>query len=181
MKHPLIQHLYPDSAVRGLLRLWEERATFLDALDRLPQTFCHRDAFAGNLFALHGVDSREQMGAIDWANTGVGALGEEPAALVGGSLVFFEIEASAARSLDELAFTEYLDGLRDAGWHENPQVVRFGYAAALALRYGLGGALDVQIAADESTHEWAEEVLGHSIQEMLERDAVNNALQLDQK
>lgn len=70
---------------------------------------------------------------IDWANAGVGALGEEPAALVGGSLVFFEIEASAARSLDELAFTEYLDGLRDAGWHENPQVVRLGYAAERAL------------------------------------------------
>lgn len=92
---------------------------------------------------------------IDWANAGVGALGEEP----------------AARGLDELAFTEYLDGLRDAGWHENPQVVRLGYAAERALWYGLGGALDVQIAADESTHEWAEEVLGHSIQEMLERDA----------
>jgi len=57
------------------------------------------------------------------------------------------------------------------GQHGDPRIVRFGYTAALALRYGLGGALDIGIVADESMHAWAEQVLGHPIQELMERTA----------
>jgi hypothetical protein len=43
--------LLPADIVTGLLRLWDERQFFLDVLDTLPQTLCHRDAFRRNLFA----------------------------------------------------------------------------------------------------------------------------------
>ncbi len=45
--------MFPDG-VDGILRLWDERAAFLGALDRLPRTFCHMDAFRHSLSAQRG-------------------------------------------------------------------------------------------------------------------------------
>ncbi len=52
-EHPLVRHMFPDG-VDGVLRLWDERAAFLNALDRLPRTFCHVDALRHNLFPQRG-------------------------------------------------------------------------------------------------------------------------------
>lgn len=78
---------------------------------------------------------------------------------------------SIAQELDAAAFTSYLNGLRDAGARVDEAAVRFGYVAAASLRYGLGIALDIGIAGDEQHHAWVEQVLGHSVEEMLTRDA----------
>ena len=36
-------------------------------------------------------------------------------------------------------FNGYLNGLRDAGWHGDARLVRLGYTAACALRWGVVG------------------------------------------
>ena len=171
LAHPLVRGRFGDATVTALQRLWAERETFLDALERLPRTFCHLDAFPRNLVVRRGVDGDDRLVALDWAGAGIGAVGEELAPLVASSLLFFEADVAAAQELDTLTFAHYLAGLREAGWPASEPAVRFGYTAAAALRYGLGLALDVGIAADERAHGWAEQVLGRSVEEMLARDA----------
>jgi len=151
LDHPMVRRIYPADTPERLFRLWEERETFFDALERLPQTFCHLDAFRRNLFAGRSAEGNEQTVAIDWAFTGKGAVGEEIAPLVTASLVFLEVDMIHAQELDNIVFNSYLDGLRDAGWHRDEQLVRLGYAAASALRFGFPIL--------------AEQVLGHSIGE----------------
>jgi len=135
-EHPLLRRVYPAPIREGIVRLWTERDTFLAALDRLPQTFCHRDAWRGNLF-MRTVNGLDELVAIDWAFTGCGALGEELAPLVLAS-AFFEDELAGVRELDEDAFVGYMEGLRIAGWEGEEWMVRLGYAAASGLRYGPG-------------------------------------------
>src|SRR5712691_3054530 len=48
---PLMRRFLPGDAAELLLRLWAEHETFMAALDGLPQTLCHFDAFRRNLFA----------------------------------------------------------------------------------------------------------------------------------
>ena len=42
-------------------------------------------------------------------------------------------------SLDAIIFAGYLDGLRDAGWHGDARLARFGYAATAAFVSGVAG------------------------------------------
>jgi hypothetical protein len=94
---PLLRQLYPPPIIVELRRLWEERERFLAALDRLPRTFCHHDAFRRNLLHRVGPEG-EELVAVDWAYAGHGAVGEEVVPLVVGSLAFFEAEGIAPRA-----------------------------------------------------------------------------------
>ncbi len=162
--HPLIRRLYPDDLVERLLQLWAEREIFLQALERLPQTLCHMDAFRRNLFSRRALDGREQTVAIDWAFAGMGALGEELVPLVTASVGFFGIEVDRLRELEEVVFERYLAGLRDAGWRGDPRLVRFAYAAASGLRFGLPPGVD---PIDANLDPWFEQMLGRPMEEIL--------------
>ena len=168
--HPLVRDRFSDAAIGRLQQLWADRETFLDALDRLPHSFGHLDAFPRNLAVRHTA-SGDHLVAIDWASAGFGAVGEELAPLVASSLIFFEADVTVAHELDAVAFAGYIDGLGDAGSKVDEGMVRFGHTAVAGLRYGLGIALDVAIAGDEQHHAWVEQVLGRSVDEMVARDA----------
>jgi hypothetical protein len=170
LRHPLVRDRFSEAAISRLLQLWADREALLAALDRLPRVVGHLDAFARNL-AMRGTATGDQLMAIDWASVGFGAVGEELAPLIAASLIFFEADVSSAHELDVVAFTEYTNGLRDAGARVDAAAVRFGYTAVAGLRYGLGMALDIGLAGDEPQHAWVEQVLGHSVEAMLTRDA----------
>lgn len=75
--HHYLRPAIPEATATRILRLWNQRDTFLDALDRLPQTFCHLDINPRNLF-VRPVDSGDiQSVAIDWEFAGISALGAE--------------------------------------------------------------------------------------------------------
>src|SRR5919202_2410247 len=99
MDHPLVRRFCPPATGRRLLGLWGDRHMLLDAIERLPQTFCHHDAFRRNLLASEG----DRTVAIDWEFAGPGAVGEDLGPLVAGSLAMMAAEAGAARALDEAA------------------------------------------------------------------------------
>jgi hypothetical protein len=120
-----------------------------------------------------------QTVAVDWSFTGVGAIGEELAPLILGSLAFFEIEPDEVLALEGVVLAGYVDGLRDAGWHGDERLAHVGYLAAAALRYGLGSVgIVLPIALDESLHAFAEQVMRHSIDEMIDLDCQLFALTL---
>jgi len=172
LEHPLLRRAFPPAVADGLFRLWAERDEFLDALDRLPQTFCHMDAFRRNLFARRGADGGQQTLATDWADAGTGAVGEEIVPLVLASLFFREIEWDKAQELDRIVFEGYLEGLREAGWRGDSRVLRFGYSAASALRFSFRQLhLVLEIALEESSRDEWERILGESVRETIDQVA----------
>jgi hypothetical protein len=134
---PVLRQFYPPLIIAELRRLWDERERFLTALDRLPRTFCHYDAFRRNLLHRAG-PAGEQLVAVDWAYSGQGAVGEELVSLVVGSLAMFEALGILPRDLEAACFATYVAGLREAGWAGDERLVRLGFTTAAALRLTVG-------------------------------------------
>jgi Phosphotransferase enzyme family len=118
-----------------LRALLAEREALLTALDRLPQTFVHRDFTPVNLLVRAPAERPAEFVAIDWAIAGAGALGEDAAGLVGATLWQLLAEPSDAEALEERVLQGYVAGLNEAGWDGDVALVRFGYVATLALRF----------------------------------------------
>lgn len=135
-EQPLVRRALPASAAERLLRLWADRALLLDALERLPQTLCHKDAWRRNMFAPPGRAGRDTLNMIDWAYVGRGELGLDAGDLLGASYSLFGVEPCEPRELDQVVFESYLEGLRSAGWAGDRRLARFGYASYAALKYG---------------------------------------------
>jgi hypothetical protein len=163
---PLLRQSFPPPVVAWLRKLWAEREDFLGVLDRLPQTFCHHDAFRRNLFARRGTGGVEQTVAIDWAFAGIGAVGADLAPLVIGSLLFFEVSGATHQELAEAALAEYMTGLRDVGWTGDEILVRLGFLSTAALLYTVGAVgLTLTIVGDSSHYAAVEQSMGRSMAE----------------
>jgi hypothetical protein len=151
--HPLVRRQWPDPGMTDrIARLWAERERFFAALARLPQTLGHLDLFRLNLFARRTQDGRDETVAVDWAFFGTAAVGEELAPLVCASTAHADADPARVRELGELAFEEYLIGLREGGWEGDARDVRLGYTAGV-IRYGLVafgllGAIEPEVAAE---------------------------------
>jgi hypothetical protein len=162
MNQPLMRQFFPGDAGTRALRILAEREDFLAAMDSLPQTLCHFDAFRRNLMA-RGRQGRGETVLIDWGFVGQGPIGAELASLVWVSLAMIEVDSADAAALDQIVFTGFLSGLRDAGWRGDERLVRLGYTAATALRRlgTYGHALSAIL--DEKMHASFERVAGVSI------------------
>ncbi len=165
---PLLRQLYPPPVVIEFKRLWSERERFLTALDRLPRTFCHHDAFRRNLLLRAGPEG-EELVALDWAYAGHGAVGEDLEQLVVASLYFFETGEIALRELDAVCFSNYVAGLREAGWVEDERLVRLGFTAAAALRHTVGLLrLVLPVVSDPALRPIMEDLFGRPLEEVVE-------------
>jgi hypothetical protein len=130
------RYVSPDLRAR-VAQLWAEREHFYRALDRLPRVFSHFDYQRRNLFVRQNPAGHEEVVATDWAVCGTGPVGGDLYALVGTSCVLFEWEPARMRDLEEAVVEPYVAGLRDAGWDGDPDLVRLGYTAAIALQWGV--------------------------------------------
>ena len=144
----LLRSAFQRSIKDDVLRLWASHDSLLRTLDGSPRTFCHLDAYRPNLFVRQDTQGSDQTVAIDWVFTGIAGVGEEIANLLAASLIWFEYDAVEAKRLDEAIFNGYLNGLRDSGWKGDSQLVRLGYTAACALRWGLVGLWWLQDLTD---------------------------------
>jgi hypothetical protein len=133
-ENPALRQWWPRSIVDDLMGLWEERAAFCDALERLPQTFCHGDAMRRNLLSRRLPGGEVETAAVDWERAGYWAVGEEVGQTLSVAAAFYHLEPGDLPALDEAMFESYLDGLREAGWQGDARAVRFAYAAHAALR-----------------------------------------------
>jgi len=130
---PLNQkHIFGDIRNR-YERLWAERELFYNILEILPQMFSHFDSQRRNLYIRRGKDERDELVLVDWAMCGVGPLGAELYALVAMSAMLLEWPPSAVAQLDAAAFGSYLQGLGEAGWSGDTDVIRLGYVAWVAV------------------------------------------------
>jgi hypothetical protein len=171
-RHPLVHRTIPASVREYVVRLWADRETLLDGLDRLPHALCHRDAFRSNLFLQRGADGSDRLTAIDWAFTGIGPIGEELAPLVAAAPAGDGPEL-APWLLDTPVFRSYLQGVLEAGWQGDARLVRFGYAASAALRYlFLSVAEMLGDARDEGAYTAIEQRRGRTIEQVMEQQAM---------
>jgi hypothetical protein len=130
----LVRRCWPGALLDRVLELWAERTVLLDALETLPQTFCHLDAHPRNL--LLDATSQEIV-AVDWSYAGIAAIGSELASVVAASACFYDAEPDQLTQTDLVSFDAYVAGLRAAGWHGDRRAVRLGFTTAVALHYGL--------------------------------------------
>jgi hypothetical protein len=163
-----------------VFRLWEEREHVLAALDRLPQVLCHADCGRRNLLARRAGDGEPETVAIDWAFLGRGAVGEEGTPLVMTSVLFgIGLEPADVPALSRACYAGYLAGLRDAGWEGDERLVRLGYAAAMALRFGPFSGFVEDIGADDAFRASEEPVTGATFDALLDRFAAVQPFVLD--
>jgi len=147
--------------------LWVDDDKFYAALQRLPRTLCHYDAFRPNLFARRGPFGEDQTVAIDWSFIGVGGVGEELAVMVASTIGWFEVDGGLARTLGETIFEGYLEGLRDAGWAGDVRMARLGYAISVARNaIPFSG---VWLMADEASWERTRHIWGRSLDEIVKQ------------
>jgi hypothetical protein len=176
-QHPSLRARAAELAPR-LLRLWDERAPLLDLLEGLPQTLCHVDAWRGNLYAPAGAATPEEIIAIDWAVVGWGSVGTDAGDLFAPSFAHGLVEPCTPHDLDEAVFESYFAGLHEAGWRPDRALVRFGYAAFAALKYG--GVLPWLFILGEAgaIEAWAQGA-GRPLEEMLHEPIAWMAYLLD--
>lgn len=166
---PELRRFWPAPVVDAILRLWDEREGFLNALERLPQTFGHGDAIRRNLLAHKRLDGAEETVAIDWEHAGRYTVGEEVGQTLSVAAAFFDLDPADLPALDDLLFAGYLAGLRDAGWRGDPRPVRFAYVAHAALR-NLFNAVGATLP-DAAGRAGAERNFGHTWEALAERRA----------
>ncbi|HEX9839101.1 MAG TPA: hypothetical protein VGA72_07135 [Anaerolineales bacterium] len=166
-ENPLLRNAFPQPVTDDILRLWASHQTLLAALDQLPQAFCHMDAYRPNLFIRQADRGAAHTVAIDWVFAGIGGIGEEIANLLAASLIWFEYDAAQVKSLDEVIFAAYLEGLREAGWQGDTGLVRLGYTAACALRWGVVGLWWLRSLSEADKQAGLEKHWGRPLPEMV--------------
>lgn len=134
---PLNRTHVPAELRRRYDQLWAEREVFYKVLDALPTVFSHFDFQCRNLFIRPGSTEQNQLVAIDWALCGMGPLGAELNGLVADNGIMLEWPPADLPALEAVAFPSYLQGLDQAGWTGEIDLVRLGYVAWRAVYYAL--------------------------------------------
>ncbi|HEX4744040.1 MAG TPA: hypothetical protein VFW12_05145 [Candidatus Limnocylindria bacterium] len=165
--HELVRRAVPREWLDRLRALHAERLRLLAALDRLPRTVSHLDAWRANLLARDSDGATETV-AIDWSLLGLAPAGQEIAVFTTGARVWLSLDAADAQALGELSFSSYVDGLRDAGWKGSEADVRFAYAASAALWAGIPAPLWLRWFTLPARREWLERKFGMSLEDAAE-------------
>jgi len=112
---PTVTELFHPGARDELLTLWRERERWWMALDSLPLTLSHLDAFRANLIS-RTARGEIQTVAIDWAFVGIAPLAADVATLVVASL-FYHGDPLDPAEVTAACLEATREGLADAGYH----------------------------------------------------------------
>ncbi|GIP26774.1 hypothetical protein J23TS9_19040 [Paenibacillus sp. J23TS9] len=110
---------------------------FLENLELLPRVFAHQDVHWDNIF-MKQEDGITSLIAIDWQFASVSGIGEDLGRMFGYALMKNKIPISSLEEYKESLFQSYMQGLREAGWHGDSELVRFGFNVSAGLRFVLG-------------------------------------------
>ncbi len=135
---PFFQHSYHSLSDEFFLNAWAQREKFFRALESLPQTLSHQDAFDGNLMWRCGDDGEEHLVALDWSFVGLAAPGEDLSPLVAMAR---PIPGEQKFTYLEFLLQRYQAGLADAGYRADTDQVRIACFTSLIYRYLFGATL----------------------------------------
>ena len=131
--HPQVLAVWPAELRAGLRELWLRRAELLTLVEMLPQTTCHLDVWPMNLIARGGAS--EEIGLLDWAFVGLGAIGEDIGNLIPDSVADGLMDPGVLPEIDGAVTAGYLAGLRAGGWRGRDAAVRHAIAVTGAAKY----------------------------------------------
>lgn len=135
---PITQRGFDTQHKSRVLHLLAEKERFFDVNDRLPQVLCHYDASRRNFMWSRSLQTgEEELIGVDWAFTGIGALGNDLGELIGTSMFFFEYSPTEAETLEAAILEGYLAGLADHGVKIDARLVRLGYLISLSFWMGV--------------------------------------------
>lgn len=141
-RHPRVQELaLQPSAVE---RFWADGERFLEIAESFPHTLCHLDLHPQNMFDVEG-----DIVVIDWAFSGIGAIGEDLGTLVIDAFADFHLAPELIPEFFDLLVNGYTEGLVEAGWDGGEAAVRRATIAGAAARYFWLPAALVTSLADE--------------------------------
>lgn len=153
-------------------RVWVERERLFGALAQLPRVLCHGDVDRRNLFAREAGDGTPETVAIDWGLAGPRAIGTDVATLVPQSVLYAgTVDPAEFSALAEVCLADYLAGLRETGWTGEDRIARLGYAATMALQYGVLGGNVLAATAGVEERPRLEAGLGMALETFLDRHA----------
>lgn len=112
------------------------RDRLVTLVESSPRTLCHLDVWPANEVARPD----GTVALLDWAFTGIGALGEDVGNHVPDSMFDLFLPAAQLAELDEVVYNAYVDGLRESGWCGDPRWVRLAMCAS-AVKYDWLAAL----------------------------------------
>ena len=164
--HPLVHRAWPADVLGRILRVHDEAAALLQALEARPHSVCHQDAVPRNLFVRQEAGGPPEAVAIDWGLVGVGPLGRDLAYLVPGGVHTLQLAPEALPDIEAVALDGYLTGLADVGWDGAARDVRLGYLLSLGLRFGIYPV--PLLAADAGWRAQTERSFGVSIEALLD-------------
>jgi len=165
---PITQSGFDARQKSRVLQLLAEKERFFDVNDRLPQVLCHYDASRRNFMWSHSLRTgAEELIGLDWAFTGIGALGNDLGELFGTSLYFFEYNLNDMEMLEDALLVGYLAGIADNDTTIDARLVRLGYLISLALWMGimLPGWAAFMLPSDSGVNVQA--MFGHTAEEVL--------------
>jgi phosphotransferase family enzyme len=165
-KNPLNQKYVSEYVRERYDRLWNEREQFYEVLERLPQVFSHFDCHRKNLGIRLSKEQEKELIILDWAQCGIGAIGTELNWLVGMSSALLEWPPSELPALDTAAFQSYIQGLQEAGWSGDIDIVRLGYVTMLAVFIGLIFPGFARAWCSPENREFALQILGSAEEEL---------------
>jgi hypothetical protein len=161
---PTVVELFDPGAREELRRLWDERERWWSALDRLPLTLAHLDAFRGDLLSRTARGQVETV-AIDWAFVGFAPLAADVATLVAASL-FYHGEPLDPQAVTAACLTATHDGLGDVGHRISMPELERAYAINVVARWGLVIA-QLRAAGDRAREEKMEQMLRRPYREIV--------------
>jgi len=167
-KSPIVQRGFDDRQKSRVLQLLAERQRFFDVNDRLPQVLCHNDASRRNFMWSHSQQTgKQELIGIDWAFTGIGALGNDLGELVGDSMNLFDYDPTDAETLEAALLEGYLAGIADNSVVVDARLVRLGYLISLSFWTGatLPGWAAITLPSDSGVNVQA--MYGHPAEEVL--------------
>ena len=132
---PTVVELFDPDARDALRALWRDRTRWWRALDRLPLTLAHLDAFRANLMSRTARGEVETV-AIDWAFVGIAPLAADVATLVVASL-FYHGDALDPAQLTAASLAATAEGLREAGYRVSPAELERAHAINVIARWAL--------------------------------------------
>ena len=161
---PLVVELFDRDARDDLRRLWSVRERWWSALDRLPLTLSHLDAFRANLMSRTAHGQVETV-AIDWAFVGIAPVAADVATLVAASL-FYHGDPQDPAEITAACLDATVAGLRDVGHHLSPAEVERAYAVNVIARWAFVIA-PLRAAGDPAREQMMEERLRRPFREIV--------------
>jgi hypothetical protein len=125
-QQPLIRENWPPELRAAWTHLLDHRDELLDLVATLPRARCHLDFWVSNVIQRPNGD----LALFDWSFLGDGALGEDIGNYIPDAVFDLFWPAERMPELADTCITNYVDGLREADWRGDPDLVRLAVMAS---------------------------------------------------